>query len=64
MAANNITDPTKLSIGKKLLIPSKETHTAVKAAEPATIPVQPAQVQPKPTAPPAQLANNGQQGMF
>jgi len=41
MAANNITDPTKLTIGKKLTIPSKEAHTA-KLSEPAT--VQPAQV--------------------
>jgi len=53
MTANNITDPTKLSIGKKLMIPSKETHTA-KVNEPATS--EPAQAKAKPTA--AQLANN------
>ncbi len=54
MAANNITDPTKLSIGKKLMIPAKEAHTA-KTNEPSV--VQPAQVESKAKAA-AQLANN------
>ncbi len=52
MTANNITDPTKLGIGKKLVIPSKETHTA-KVNEPATEPA-------KAKASAAQLANNVQ----
>ena len=57
MAANNITDPAKLSIGKKLKIPAKETRSAKNTAPTA----EPAQVQAKSTAPaPAptgQLAN-------
>jgi LysM repeat protein len=55
MAANNITDPTKLSIGKKLLIPSRmaqATTTVMPAPAPAPAAVQPSQ--PKTTA---QLAN-------
>jgi LysM repeat protein len=59
MAANNISDPSKLSIGKKLKIPSKESRSAVNSA-PAPAPVvapQPAQVQTQPAAPTGQLAN-------
>jgi LysM repeat protein len=50
MEANNITDPTKLSIGKKLRIPSREaqttttstpTHTPAPVAVPATTPPAP-----------------------
>jgi LysM repeat protein len=57
MAVNNITDPTKLSIGKKLLIPSHEAQATttvmpVPVQAPAPAAVQPAQ--PKTTA---QLAN-------
>jgi LysM repeat protein len=44
MAVNGIADPTKLSIGKKLTIPSKEAHTA-KVSTPAA--VQPATAEPK-----------------
>ena len=56
MTANNITDPSKLSIGKKLKIPSKEARSA-KISEPTTSP-QPAQVQTKASATAtAQLAN-------
>jgi len=56
MIANNISDPTKLSIGKKLKIPSKEARSA-KISEPAKSP-QPAQVQTKASATAtAQLAN-------
>jgi len=55
MTANNITDPAKLSIGKKLKIPAKEARSA-KNTEPAgTEPVQgPIKVS---TAKTAQLAN-------
>ena len=57
MTANNITDPAKLSIGKKLKIPSKEARSA-KISEPA-----PAQPSPaKEAAPTAQLANFVPQG--
>jgi LysM repeat protein len=54
MAANNISDPTKLKIGSKLMIPAKEAHTAT-VTTPA--PVQPAVVTKKAAA---QLANNVQ----
>ena len=53
MAENDITDPTKLSIGKKLRIPSVESRSA-RINTPAS---QPSQVQAKTTAPTAQLAN-------
>ena len=44
MEANNITDPTKLSIGKKLTIPSREAQATTTAAPtPAPAAVQPAQ---------------------
>ncbi len=52
MAENSISDPTKLTIGKKLKIPSKESRSA-KIAEPA---IAPAQVQPTPMQPPQQQA--------
>ncbi len=54
MAANNITDPTKLSIGKKLKIPSMEARSA------KNTPIAPAAAQPSQTkadATTAQLAN-------
>jgi LysM repeat protein len=61
MAANNISDPSKLSIGKKLKIPSKESRSAANSAPvPAVAPAvspQPAQVQAQPVAPTGQLAN-------
>jgi len=53
MTENNITDPTKLSIGKKLRIPSEESRSA-RNNVPST---QPGQVQAKGNAPTAQLAN-------
>lgn len=54
MAANNITDPTKLSIGKKLKIPSQEARSATNApAAPAA--AQPSQAKADATS--AQLAN-------
>jgi LysM repeat protein len=59
MAANNISDPSKLSIGKKLKIPSKESRSAANSV-PVTTPVvapQPAQVQTQPATPTGQLAN-------
>ena len=52
MTANNLTDPTKLSIGKKLKIPSQEARSAT-TNEPVA-PQQPTELQPKPTT--AQLA--------
>jgi len=54
MTANNITDPAKLSIGKKLKIPSREARSA-KISEPVPTPAQPSQV--KENASSAQLAN-------
>ena len=55
MSANNITDPTKLGIGKKLKIPSKEARSA-KISEPVASPTsQPSQA--KAGAPTGQLAN-------
>jgi len=65
MTANNITDPTKLSIGKKLRIPSRESRSAsnnvpapsvTHAVAPPVAP-QPAQVETQPVAPTGQLAN-------
>lgn len=53
MTANSITDPAKLSIGKKLKIPGQEARSAT-TNEPAA--TQPSQVQSKP-ATTAQLAN-------
>ena len=57
IAANSITDPAKLSIGKKLKIPSKESRSA-KVTEPAV--AQPAQVQAKAAGGTPQLANIAQ----
>jgi LysM repeat protein len=59
MAANNISDPSKLSIGKKLKIPSKESRSAANSvpAVVPSVPSQPAQVQAQPAAPTGQLAN-------
>ncbi len=54
MAENGITDPTKLSIGKKLKIPSRESRSAQNTV-PAT--TQPSQVQAKQTVTDGQLAN-------
>jgi LysM repeat protein len=54
MAENGISDPTKLSIGKKLRIPSGESRSA-RVSTPAS--TQPGQVQAKGNAPTAQLAN-------
>lgn len=54
MAENGITDPTKLTIGKKLRIPSEESRSARNGA-PASTP--PGQEQAKENAPTAQLAN-------
>jgi LysM repeat protein len=53
MAENGITDPTKLSIGKKLKIPSEESRSARNTPPAST---QPSQVQAKENAPSAQLA--------
>ena len=54
MNVNGITDPTKLSIGKKLRIPSEESRSVGNNAPAST---QPSQVQAKETGPTAQLAN-------
>jgi len=54
MTANNITDPAKLSVGKKLKIPGQEARSATTTETPAT--PQPSQMQAKP-ATTAQLAN-------
>jgi len=54
MTANNITDPAKLSVGKKLKIPGQEARSATTTEPPAAS--QPSQVQTKP-ATTAQLAN-------
>jgi LysM repeat protein len=54
MAANSIADPAKLTIGKKLKIPSKDSRSAKNNA---TSPAQPSQVQSKSNAPSAELAN-------
>jgi len=54
MTANSITDPAKLTIGKKLKIPSQESRSARNNAPAST---QPSQVEAKPDAPSAQLAN-------
>ena len=50
MTENNITDPTKLTIGKKLKIPSKESRSAGNTVPVATPVIQP-QVQPQPPQP-------------
>lgn len=57
MAENGITDPTKLSIGKKLRIPSSSEETRSARATPVT--PQPSQVQAKTSTTTAQLANYG-----
>jgi LysM repeat protein len=54
MTENSITDPSKLTIGKKLKIPSQESRSARNSAPAST---QPSQVQAKGNAPTAQLAN-------
>jgi len=54
MTENNITDPTKLAIGKKLRIPSRESRSAGNSVPSST---QPSQVQAKPAAPSGELAN-------
>jgi LysM repeat protein len=54
MTENSITDPTKLAIGKKLKIPSRESRSARNNPPAST---QPSQVQAKENAPSAQLAN-------
>jgi LysM repeat protein len=54
MTENGITDPSKLTIGKKLKIPSPESRSARNGAPSST---QPSQVQAKGNAPTAQLAN-------
>ena len=54
MAENDITDPTRLSIGKKLKIPSEESRSAKNSTPTST---QPSQVQAKENAASAQLAN-------
>jgi LysM repeat protein len=50
MTENNITDPTKLTIGKKLKIPSKESRSAGNTVPAAAPTIQP-QVQPQPPQP-------------
>jgi LysM repeat protein len=55
MSENNITDPTKLSIGKKLKIPSSMESRSAKNVVPS--PSQPDQVQVKQGAATGQLAN-------
>ena len=54
MTENSISDPSKLTIGKKLKIPSQESRSAKNSA-PAS--PQPSQVQTKENAPSGQLAN-------
>ena len=54
MTENGITDPSKLTIGKKLKIPSQESRSARNGAPSST---QPSQVQAKGNAPTAKLAN-------
>jgi len=54
MAENGITNPTKLSIGKKLKIPSEESRSARNTPPAST---QPSQVQAKSPAADGQLAN-------
>jgi len=57
MAENGITDPTKLSIGRKLRIPSSEETRSARNTPPAS--TEPSQVQAKTGASTAQLANYG-----
>jgi len=54
MAENGITNPTKLSIGKKLKIPSEESRSARNTPPAST---EPSQVQAKSTQADGQLAN-------
>jgi len=54
MTANSITDPARLTIGKKLKIPSQESRSA-KVSAPAS--TQPSQVQTQENAPSPELAN-------
>jgi LysM repeat protein len=54
MAENSITDPAKLTIGKKLKIPSQESRSARNGVPSST---QPSQAQTRSDAPSAQLAN-------
>jgi LysM repeat protein len=54
MAINSIANPAKLTIGKKLKIPSRESRSA-KNGSPA--PAQPSQVQSKSNGPSGELAN-------
>jgi LysM repeat protein len=71
MAENGISDPTKLTIGKKLKIPSKETRSAKNTVTPHTVipsPVtpapQPAQVQAKETTPTDTTTSSGELANF
>ena len=59
---NNITDPTKLTVGKKLKIPSKETRSAKNNVTP-TPAAQPSQVQAKESAP-AETTASGELATF
>ena len=66
MAENNITDPTRLTIGKKLRIPSRESRSAGNSIPmrtqpaPQPSPVQPTQTQTENTPPSNDLATQSQ----
>jgi LysM repeat protein len=67
MAENSISDPTKLTIGKKLKIPSRETRSAKNTAPaPTTQPIQaqPSQVQAKESAPAETTSSSGELATF
>jgi len=56
MTENNISDPAKLTIGKKLKIPSRESRSARNSVPASTQPIQ-VQAKEKENAPSAELAN-------
>jgi LysM repeat protein len=62
MEENNISDPTKLAIGKKLKIPSRESRSARNVTPPST--TQPSQVQAKETTPTEENTPSGQLANF
>jgi len=62
LAVNNIADPAKLTVGKKLKIPSKETRSAKNNVTP-TPAAQPSQVQAKESAP-AETTASGELATF
>ena len=62
LAVNNIADPAKLTVGKKLKIPSKETRSAKNNVTP-TPAAQPSQVQARESAP-AETTASGELATF